>query len=147
MLFLFIGLALVAGTLGVLRYGAAPERVVLQILLAATLLDFAYHGIIGPDHDRDVDVGHLTLDSATFAGLLWVALRANRVWPLWVCALQLQPLVVHLSMILRLPSHSMAYWLMMVVPSNLQVLIVVLGAIAHVHRKRLIGPYRDWRLT
>lgn len=146
MLYLLIGLFVAAG-IGILRYGAGPERVVLQIWMTASLLDLVYHAIIGRSQYRDVELSHLVLDIATMSGFLWVALRANRVWPLWVCALQLQPLVVHLSMILRLPSHSMAYWLTMVAPSNLQVLIVVLGTIAHVHRKRLIGPYRDWRLT
>lgn len=146
MLYLFIAAALMAAATCVFRYGAAPERVVLQILLAATLLDFVYHGLIGPSHYLKVDLGHLILDAASFLAFLWVALRANRVWPLWVTALQLQPLVVHMSMILRLPSNQMAYWLMMSAPSDLEVLIVLIGTLAHVYRKRLIGPYRDWRL-
>lgn len=147
MLILLFFLAMSGMTFVVLRFGAGPERVVLQILLAATLLDFAYHGILGSVMFRQVDTGHLVLDSAAFAGLMWTALRANRVWPLWVCALQLQPLVVHLAMILQLPPQRMAYWLMMAAPADIEGLILVLGTIAHAHRKRLVGPYRDWRLT
>ena len=148
MLILFSILVVCIGIgIAVMHYGAGPERVVLQILLAATLLDFAYHGIIGPAHYRDVDIGHFSLDSATFIGLMWVGLRANRVWPLWVCAFQLQPLAVHLAMILRLPSNPMAYWVMMAFPSDLEVIALGLGTLAHVYRKRRIGPYRDWRLT
>ena len=147
MLYLLIGLFFIAAGIGVLRYGARPERVVLQIWMTASLLDAAYHLTIGPTHYRQLDLWHFTLDAGMMAGFLWVALSANRVWPLWVAALQMQPLVVHLSMFLQLPSQRMAYWLMMAAPADLEILIIVLGTIAHVQRQRRIGPYRDWRLT
>ncbi len=147
MMYPLIALLIITAGIGILRYGAGSERVDLQIWMTASLLDIAYHLSIGPIRYRVIDLGHLVLDVGTMAGFLWVALSANRVWPLWVAALQLQPLVVHLAMILRLPSQQMAYWLMMTAPADLEILIIVLGTIAHMQRRRRIGQYRDWRLT
>jgi len=147
MLYLFLGLALAVTIFWVARYGAAPERVVLQIWLVVTILDVVYHASVGQAKYNGIDLIHLVLDVGAMAGFLWVALRANRVWPLWVAALQIQPLAVHLAMMLRLPGHGMAYWMMITAPANLEFLTLLIGTLAHVHRKRLIGPYRDWRLS
>lgn len=147
MLYLFLALALTAIFVVVSRYGSGPERVVLQIWLVVSLLDLVYHVSVGPLQYHDIDLIHVVLDIMAMIGFLWVALRANRVWPLWIAALQLQPLVVHLAMFMQLPGNDMAYWLMMVAPADIEILILLIGTLAHVHRKRLIGPYRDWRLS
>ena len=147
MQYLALALFLTGGGLLVLRNGSAPERMVLLIMVAGTLLDFAYHGLIGSRYFGSVNLGHMVLDSGLFGGFLVVGLRANRVWPLWICAMQLQPLAAHLSMLLHLPAQRIAYWLMMTAPANLQLLPLALGTIAHFKRRRRVGPYRDWRLT
>src|SRR5215212_4905947 len=36
------------------------------------------------------------VDLAVFAGFLWVALRSERFWPLWIAGLQLTTIIGHL---------------------------------------------------
>jgi hypothetical protein len=66
--------------------GGGPERAVASLLLAAmaaTLLAARAQPLFS-----DVQTGVLIVDCALFLGLLGVAMRAERFWPLWMTALQ-----------------------------------------------------------
>lgn len=77
-----------------LRWGGAPERIVGGLLLAAAwtslLLPYDPKSVF-----RNLETGQLIVDLSLLAGLLAVALRANRFWPLWAAAIQLLAIGVH----------------------------------------------------
>ena len=74
--------------------GGAPERAIGGMLLIAALATL----LIPIDRLNPywtIEWNRLSIDLLLLAGLLGVALRANRFWPLWVAALQLLTIGVH----------------------------------------------------
>lgn len=128
-----------------IRRGGAPERAVLAILAVSDAVDLVYHGIAGPSNFSRVDYVHLVIDTVTLSGLLWVALGANRFWPLPVCSLQLIGVTSHIAILLGAPGIRGMYWAMITVPHYLQLLVALAGFVAHVRRTEKFGRYRDWR--
>lgn len=128
-----------------LRYGGEPERLMAGLLLATDWLDHVQHYFFGPASFVHVDPVHVILDSATLAGALWIALRANRFWPLPVCSLQLILLSGHFAILAPIPGLNQAYWALSTIPGWLQMVIVLIGIVAHARRRKRIGLYRDWR--
>ena len=85
-------LALVA--LYALLRGRRDERRVGFILVVGVI---ATHLVISPEQHRfhGPRDGGARVDLAVFAGFLWVALRSERFWPLWIAGLQLTTLFGH----------------------------------------------------
>lgn len=125
--------------------GAFPERTIIWIVFIADVADLFYHRIYGPSDFKSVDYFHVVIDSATFLAVLWVALGANRVWPLPVCSLHLLGLTAHIAELSGLPSFNKVYWAMTSIPDYLQLPLILIGTLLHTRRYDRIGPYRDWR--
>ncbi len=125
--------------------GGRPERGAAIILLSAMCIDVIYHQITGPDDFSRLDWMHLVIDSSVLIAMGWIALRANRYWPLWITALQTITVVGHLCMLLEIPGIRGAYWAMVAIPFYLQILTLLIATILHMRRLRLTGLYPDWR--
>ena len=76
-----------------IRWGGAPERIVGWLLLSAALISLAIG--VPANNFRSLSFVHFGIDAMLFAGLLAVALRANRFWPYWLCAFELLAIGVH----------------------------------------------------
>ncbi len=85
--------------------GGWPERAVASIMVAWAAIDRLFHYLF-PDAEiyTSVDLWHLAGDLTGLALFLLVALRADRIWPLWVCSLQLLAVVGH---VLRFADDTM----------------------------------------
>ncbi len=129
----------------VILRGSFPERAIVGIILLADVLDQIYHAFYGPSDFRTADLVHVALDFCAFLGVLWVALGANRFWPLAVCSLHLLGMTGHAAMALNMPGYTQAYWAMTSLTDFIQLPIIAAGVWMHDRRRRLIGPYRDWR--
>ncbi|MEO7751348.1 MAG: hypothetical protein ABIS09_08515 [Sphingomicrobium sp.] len=99
-------LALVA--LYALLRGRRDERQVGLILVVGVL---ATHLVISPVHGRfaGLETAVMMVDIAVFGGFLWVALRSERFWPLWIAGLQLTTLLGHFMKVLNAELFSWAY--------------------------------------
>lgn len=129
-----------------LRRGEKPERLVGFVLVASMLADLLNHIIFLPAQFVSVDPGHLVIDSATFAVLLVVALRANRGWTLWVCSAQNIVLLGHIAKLYEVRAVYRGYWVMTQMPVFVQLAILACGTYAHIRRTRRIGQYASWRM-
>lgn len=129
------------------RRGGEPEQSVAAILLATFALDVANHAIFGDPAWFAVNPGHLVIDLWAFIVLLWVAVRANRAWPLAVSAAQALVVLGHVAKLWELAMVRKAYWVMTQVPFSLQLLVLIFGTAAHMQRSRRLGDYHGWRLT
>ena len=138
-------LFLTAGGVAFLR-GGAPERVAAGIIVAWVVTVVLYHLAAGPAGFGRVDPGDLVLDLAELGAIGWLALRANRMWPLWAAAAQLICVSGHFAVFVE-PGMRRAYWAMTQIPPFIQVIALVCGAAAHVRRERKWGAYRSWRLA
>ena len=137
---------LVAAVVAV-REGGAPERIGAVIIAAWILSDWIYHVLFGPSGFERVDPVHVVLDGAELVAIMWLALRANRMWPLWAAAAQLICVVGHLAVMIEPDGVRRAYWAMTQLPQYIQLVALLLGVAAHAHRQRRVGRYRSWRLA
>lgn len=126
--------------------GGDPERIGSIIIAGWILLDLAYHAVFGPSGFVTVDPVHVALDGAELVAISWVALRANRVWPLWAAAAQLICVSGHLAALIEPGGMRRAYWGITQVPQYIQLLALAAGIVSHIRRTRKVGRYRSWRL-
>jgi len=143
---LIVTLVCGAGWLGYYR-GGPPERVAAIVIVGWVLIDAIYHVLFGPSGFDKVDPVHLVLDGGELAAIVWLALNANRTWPLWAAAAQVICVSGHLALLIEGDGMRRAYWAMTQLPQYIQLLALLLGATAHARRVRLMGHYRSWRLV
>jgi len=129
------------------RRGGPPERFAAVVITAWVLIDATYHLLFGPSGFDRVDPVHLVLDGGELAAIVWLALNANRTWPLWAAAAQVICVSGHLAALIEPGGMRRAYWAMTQLPQYIQLLALLLGATAHARRVRLLGRYRSWRLV
>lgn len=130
-----------------LRRGEQPERSAALLLLCTSAVDQMYHLIAGQPRFDKVDPVHLVIDTVVLVGLLYIALQANRGWPLWACAAQLIVMLAHIAKFYEVREVYRGYWVMTQVPFLLQLGLLAAGTAAHAARCRHIGPYHSWRMT
>jgi fucose permease len=67
--------------------------------------------VLPPIRDRyeGVETNLMLVDLAVFAGFLWVALRSNRFWPLWIAGLQLTAILGHILKLVDIHLFARAY--------------------------------------
>jgi hypothetical protein len=146
MVFIWLSrLLLCSALLFAARKGDEPERTVAIIFLAAFLFDTVNHLLFGDPTWFEVNPGHFVIDLWTFLTLTWVALKANRGWPLWVSATQLIVVIAHFAKLFEVDQARRSYWAMTQVPTWLQLAVLIMGTTAHVVRQRRIGVYAPWR--
>jgi hypothetical protein len=88
--------------------GKRDERHVGLILVIGVI---ATHLAWSPVQDRftDLETHVLAVDIVVFAGFLWVALRSDRFWPMWIAGLQLTTIIGHLLKAAETDLFSRAY--------------------------------------
>jgi hypothetical protein len=129
------------------RRGGPPERLAAKIVIIWIMVDVTYHLLFGPSGFIEVDPAHLVIDGAELVAIIWLALRANRVWPVWAAAAQVMTFSGHIVALIDRGGFDRAYWAMTQLPPFIQLLALVCGAAFHYRRFRRIGPYRSWRLS
>jgi len=108
------------------------------------VLDPAVH-IVTPLEYSKLDPGHLVIDAVAWIGLLVVALRANRFWPLCVASLQTIALVAHAARMLDMTIHPRAYMIMQIASSYPLLVLLLIGTFYHQKRLKAMGTDRSWR--
>src|SRR6188768_4582141 len=102
------------------RRGGPPERLAATIIVAWMVTDVSYHLLFGPSGFDLVDPVHVILDGAELVAIMWLALRANRMWPLWAAAAQLICVSSHLVAFVEPGGMRRAYWAMTQLPQYIQ---------------------------
>lgn len=118
------------------RRGGSPERIVAALICLAVIAT----SLIPPHTWRGVVAPLLVIDAAMLAGLVGVALFADRFWPMYFAAVQLLTVGVHgvraydasvLPSVYARLAGELAY---------LTLAILAIGTWRHVKR----GPEADW---
>ncbi|MBX7489834.1 hypothetical protein K3177_15100 [Qipengyuania sp. GH25] len=129
------------------RYGAAPERLCTAILMGILWLgDVGNHWLFDTSpRFTAVETGHLVLDLTAFAGLLVIAVMANRLYPLWLAGLQGLVVLTHFAQGLT-ASAPLADSILSIAPFYGLIAILAGGIFAHRRRKRQFGSYAVWTI-
>jgi hypothetical protein len=123
--------------------GAGPERASAASLLVFAAQDATDRWFQGMTYlavaPRDV-----MMDCLVAGLLLAIALRANRMYPLWMAAWQLIAVLSHVARFESRSSVALAYAILMYLPSYLLLGTLGIGLAAHIRRVKRIGEYRSW---
>ena|SRR6478736_9657023 len=110
--------------------GGRPERQAAGIMAAALLLTWVVISSAG-QRFHGPEYGVALVDALMLAALVWLALTADRFWPLWLAAMQVVIVLSHLAMILKpvpLPYYyrdTIQLW------SYPQIAILAVGTLRH----------------
>lgn len=88
--------------------GRSDERLVASVCVAASVASLLLLGPAGKRYSG-VELGVLCVDILTFAAFLFVALRSDRFWPLWITGLQLTTSIGHVLKAIEPSLLPMAY--------------------------------------
>src|SRR5690606_25730365 len=106
-------------------WGRAPERIIASTFAAAMGVDIVYHWAAGrPTIYEAVDLGHLAVGLAVLSVLFFVALKANRLYPLWLSSLQMLVVLSHFAREVSDRVADVAYLLLTYGPYTLQIIIL-----------------------
>ena len=125
--------------------GEAPEKAIGLIFLTAIVVEFFHHLGGKTDSGLTVDPIHVALDVGMFVGFATVAMKANRIYPLCILAMQLIAVAMHLQRALFEPLPPFMYWMMVRLPSWLQMVAFAWGLAAHRRRVRRGTQAPPWR--
>lgn len=122
-----------------IAYGGKPERTVAYMLLAAAAATaLVGYGLQQPRGSIRWPV--MLVDFALAAGLMWVALTANRLWPLAVTALQLITAVAHPALEVAGTTAPRAYMIAIFMSGFLIPPVLAFGTFLHQRRNNQTKP-------
>lgn len=124
--------------------GGRPERIGALMLIFDFAVRSAMKAFGHVINFGTADISYLTLTTILFSVSLAVALRSNRLWPLFFSAFFLVQLTGHLAVIVLESGVNWAYWGMTQVPIIVQTVILVIGTHAYLARARAGVRARDW---
>ncbi len=133
-----------AGLIYVGLRGAAPERLAIAALAINSVATYAATADPQVSY-REVEAGVAAADILLAAVLLWIAIRANRRWPLACCGMQLVTALGHAAKFLTPQLSTFTYALMTGFWSWPILFLIVMGT--YRHRRRLVarGVDPSWR--
>jgi hypothetical protein len=123
--------------------GGAPERVAAAILLVGGL---ASPLLASGASDRffGVEPGIFLADLLILLGLLWLVVRADRFWPIWMAAIQLTQTSGHILRAADPTLHPWIYWFTSAMWSYPILLILAIGTVRHQRRLAKSGVDPSW---
>ncbi|MEZ0495156.1 hypothetical protein [Sphingomonas sp. IW22] len=134
---------LLAGSCGYALFaGGTPERVAAILILAASIIDFALVSMNArPLADREVTV--LLFDIALTIGMIVLALKAERWWPMVVAGVLIVGVEMQLGVWLAPVHHRQVYKIAHAFSAYPVLLMLMIGTWRHRRRARR-GPDRAW---
>lgn len=123
--------------------GGEPERAGAAVMLYLFVVQATAYAIQQPRY-VEVDEISFLADAIAVVGFCFIAIHANRVWPLVAGALQLLSLAFHFARAVNPEVIGLAYGLMKSGPTAFVLLMLLLGTIFHQRRLAVHSEYRDW---
>lgn len=124
--------------------GGPPERIAVASWTVASILSTAAV-ILRLGTYETLQGGVFLVDLVLLSLLVWLSLKANRIWPLWMTGLHLVGVMTHIAKALKPDLHPWAYAVGQAAGSYLVLATMTIGAARHWKRTRLSGPERSWR--
>ena len=128
--------------------GAGPERWSAAVFIGMFVLDRFYHFVLGPGaHYGTIDLGHFCIDLIATIAFVAIALRANRIYPLCLAALQVVAVISHVVRAISVAVAGGAYSILMIAPSYLQIAVFGGGLCLHLRRSQKFPHYPSWLVS
>jgi hypothetical protein len=96
---------------------------------------------------QQVEITMFSIDLTLLAGLVVIALKADRLWPMVLAAFQLDSAAIHMLKLFDADMISITYALMVAIWSYPMLLILAIGTLRHQRRLAQFGEDRAWSLA
>ena len=126
------------------RFGRGPERGMANLLSANFVLVLLYYGLFGAPSFGKLNYTLAGLDGLTLVGMMWIALRANRMWTMVITSLQVVVMITHASVLISI-GWTRVYYGMIALSQYCELISLAIGIACHYVRERRFGMYREWR--
>lgn len=131
------------------RWGGGPERWLIGIFLGTMVLPvypirWADVAVIDPDLLFQI---WFVIDLIAAGLFIFVALNANRNYPLWIAGFQVVALVAFVVQAMVDPVSPLAAAILIIGPSYAILVVLAGGFVRHCLRQGRFGTYREWRLN
>jgi hypothetical protein len=123
--------------------GGGPERLGAAIYALACIASHFMFSVPAIKF-RSVEGGVFLVDVLVFVAFTFLALRANRFWPIWVSALLGLGVLAHLARLAGPDTMPWAYQLVLSIWSYPILVIIAIGAFNHRQRLMRFGTDRSW---
>ena len=90
------------------------------------------------------DLGIFLIELSVVIIMVPIALKANRMYTLWMAAFQILALFAHIARAVSDAISPLAYAIMYIGPSYFQIIILGFGIWLHYRREKRHGKYRSW---
>ncbi|GAA4642933.1 hypothetical protein GCM10023115_08930 [Pontixanthobacter gangjinensis] len=131
-----------------LRYGAGPEKWMGWAIIWLIGLSQVYYALVEVTTAfQSADLGLFLIDLSVCVIMVTIALRANRMYTLWIAGFQLIALLAHLAMFATNAISPITYAVLVIAPSYFQTIILAFGIWLHHRRVKSHGNYRSWRTS
>jgi hypothetical protein len=124
--------------------GGPPERTAGWLLIGAALLTLA---VGHPTQYSHIELGVFVIDISLLIALIWVALKADRFWPMVLAALHLDSTAIHILKLFDADLIGVTYAVMIVVWSYPMMIVLAVGTLRHQRRLAQFGEDRAWSLA
>lgn len=120
------------------RWGGSAERTVATMYLLAALLTLAAR-FPGTSRFTTLQVVPAAIDVALLIGLVIVAVRVDRWWPIWSAALQLTTVLGHIAMMQGAGTKPFAYFMTVVSSAFPSLILLAVGILNHRRRMKIVS--------
>lgn len=125
--------------------GGAPERVAAGAQILAFAINLPLHyALEGSEYGRTISATAL-IDLLLLLGLVVLAWRSTRYWPLWIAGWQLAALIAHLAKTLDPTMQATGYAIQAQIWAYPMLVATAVGAIRHQRRRRAGDPDPAWK--
>ncbi|WP_191228999.1 hypothetical protein [Aurantiacibacter xanthus] len=126
----------------------APERIATSVLPAMIVLQYV-NQIVFPEGGsyEAIEIGDLVIDSLALVVFAGLAIRANRIYPLWLLGAQLIAVMMHFLRDISAGMEGGVYFILTRAPSYIQIVALMAGLYCHRRRIARYGSYRSWRTS
>ena len=118
--------------------GGAAERTAALLQMTALALSRLL-GWLSPNNYSAALIQIWAIDIALGLALIILAIRANRFWPLWLVALQMQSVIVHLLKVIELQLVPIGYFAVVNLTAWPMITLTAIASLRHRHRLRQYG--------
>lgn len=131
------------------KWGGVPDRMLALTFVSLFTLPNMIIGFVSGGALFFIEGGTLYAAIDILAAFIFVgiALNANRNYTLWIAGFQLVAAVSHAVRFMVDVVTPLAHAMMVIGPSYFQLILMAVGLIRHVRRKKRYGEYRDWRIS
>jgi hypothetical protein len=128
--------------------GDPPERIAALALPLMIALIYFYELALPQDGQYEaVDPFLMMIDLVGLIIFAALALKANRMYPLWLLAAQLVSVMMHFARDINADMPGMVYFILTTAPSYVQITALGIGLYCHRRRIARYGKYRPWRTS